>query len=205
VAGSAGSAFGSAAGSRVGAVNSRPQQGSAPSPAAASPASAAVEVPARDRHRQREALKIALQYPIAAGALFDDLELTEFTLPGHALVQQAIAAAGGCAAVRSADEFRDKVMAAAPDDRVRGMINELLVEPLQVRRTAKARDQVEQSYVETCMSSVRLTAVERRISLLRAQMLRAGAAGDPDAQAALFGQLQQYQQYVAHLKSRYGL
>jgi hypothetical protein len=36
-------------------------------------------------------------------------------------------------------------------------------------------------------------------------MLRAGAAGDPDAQASLFGQLQQYQQYAAHLKSRYGL
>jgi DNA primase len=169
------------------------------------PQASAVEVPARDRYRQREALKIALQYPGAAGALFDDLELNEFTLPAHALVWQAIAAAGGCSASRSADEFREKVMAAAADDRVRGMINELLVEPLQVRRTAKARDQVEQHYVETCMSSVRLSAVERRISLLRAQMLRAGAAGDPDAQASLFGQLQQYQQYAAQLKSRYGL
>jgi DNA primase len=169
------------------------------------PQAPAVEVPARDRYRQREALKIALQYPVAAGALFDDLELNEFTLPGHALVWQAIAAAGGCSAARSADEFREKVMAAAADDRVRGMINELLVEPLQVRRTVKARDQVEQHYVETCMSSVRLSAVERRISLLRAQMLRAGAAGDPDAQASLFGQLQQYQQYAAQLKSRYGL
>jgi DNA primase len=177
-----------------------------PSPGtAAIPATPAVEVPARDRYRQREALKVALQYPGAAGALFDDLELNEFTLPAHALVWQAIAAAGGCASARSADEFREKVMASAADDRVRGMINELLVEPLQVRRTAKTRDQVEQHYVETCMSSVRLSAVERRISLLRAQMLRAGAAGDPDAQAALFGQLQQYQQYAAQLKSRYGL
>ena len=180
------------------AVSSVPQQRFEPQAAAA-------EVPARDRFRQREALKIALQYPVAAGALFDDLELNEFTLPAHALVWQAIAAAGGCSAARSADEFREKVMAAAADDRVRGMINELLVEPLQVRRTAKARDQVEQHYVETCMSSVRLSAVERRISLLRAQMLRAGAAGDPDAQASLFGQLQQYQQYAAQLKSRYGL
>jgi DNA primase len=180
------------------AVSAGPQQ--RPEPQAS-----AVEVPARDRYRQREALKIALQYPGAAGALFDDLELNEFTLPAHGLVWQAIAAAGGCSASRSADEFREKVMAAAADDRVRGMINELLVEPLQVRRTAKARDQVEQHYVETCMSSVRLSAVERRISLLRAQMLRAGAAGDPDAQASLFGQLQQYQQYAAHLKSRYGL
>jgi DNA primase len=178
----------------------------APHPATPHPAaSPVVEVPPRDRYRQREALKIALQYPSAAGALFDDLELEEFTLPGHALVRQAIAAAGGCAAVRSAEEFREKVMAAAADDRVRGMIRELLVEPLQVRRSAKNRDQVEQHYVETCMSSVRLSAVERRISLLRAQMLRAGAAGDPDAQAALFARLQQYQQYAAQLKSRYGL
>ena len=173
--------------------------------AAAVPAAPAVEVPARDRFEQREALKIALQYPGAAGALFDDLELNEFTVPAHALIWQAIAASGGCAATRSAEEFREKVMASAADDRVRSMINELLVEPLRVRRTAKTRDQVEQSYVETCMSSVRYTSVERRISLLRAQMLRAGAAGDPDAQAALFGQLQQYQQYAAQLKSRYGL
>jgi uncharacterized protein (DUF2132 family) len=85
------------------------------------------------------------------------------------------------------------------------MINALLVEPLQVRRTPRTRDQVEQSYVETTMSSVRLSAVERRISLLRAQMLRAGASGEPEAQAALFGQLQQYQQYAAQLKARYGL
>ncbi|HTJ72850.1 MAG TPA: DNA primase [Actinospica sp.] len=187
---------------RATAAPAAQQQRPAAPPAAAAPA---VEVPARDRFRQREALKIALQYPTAAGALFDDLELDEFTLPGHALVWQAIAAAGGCAVVRASDDFREKVMASAADDRVRGMINELLVEPLQVRRTAKSRDQVEQHYVETCMSSVRLSAVERRISLLRAQMLRAGAAGDPDAQAALFGQLQQYQQYAATLKSRYGL
>ena len=165
----------------------------------------APEVSPRDRHRQREALKVALQYPVASGALFDDLELGEFTLPGHAVVQQTIAAAGGCAAAGSAEAFREKVMAAAPDDRVRGLINELLVEPLQVRRSPRTRDQVEQHYVETCMSSVRLSAVERRISLLRADMLRAGASGGPQAQARLFEQLQQYQQYAAQLKTRYGL
>jgi DNA primase len=175
------------------------------SPGSALSAAPVAEVPARDRHRQREALKVALQYPTAAGALFDDLEMDEFTLPAHAQVWQAIAAAGGCSAARSADLFRENVMAAAADDRVRGMINALLVEPLQVRRSPKTRDKVEQSYVETTMSSVRLSAVERRISLLRAQMLRAGASGEPEAQAVLFGQLQQYQQYAAQLKTRYGL
>ena len=186
---------------------SSPGAGSGPGSGPGRPPSAAPApvVPPRDRHRQREALKVALQYPVAAGALFDDLELDEFTLPGHALVSQAIAAAGGCAAARSAEVFREKVMASAADDRVRGMINELLVEPLQVRRSPRTRDQVEQSYVETCMSSVRLSAVERRISLLRAQMLRAGASGEPEAQTVLFGQLQQYQQYAAQLKTRYGL
>jgi len=188
---------------RAAASSRAPQQ--QPSPNGAPSAAPAAQVPPRDRHRQREALKVALQYPMAAGALFDDLELDEFTLPGHALVWQAIAAAGGCTAARSADVFREKAMAGAADDRVRGLINELLVEPLQVRRSPRNRDQVEQSYVETCMSSVRLSAVERRISLLRAQMLRAGASGDPQAQTVLFGQLQQYQQYAAQLKARYGL
>ena len=148
---------------------------------------------------------MALQYPTQAGGYFDDLELEEFTLPAHALVWQAIAAAGGCAAARTAEAFRDKVIEAAADDRLRNFINELLVEPLQVRRSPRNRDQVEQAYVESCMSSVRLSAVERRISALRAEMLRAGAAGGEQAQAPLFGKLQEYQQYAAHLKSRYGL
>jgi hypothetical protein len=74
-----------------------------------------------------------------------------------------------------------------------------------VRRSPRNRDQVEQTYVESCMSSVRLSAVERRISALRAEMLRAGASGGEQAQAPLFGKLQEYQQYAAHLKSRYGL
>ena len=187
------------------AASSRAPQQRQASPGAALSAAPVVEVPPRDRHRQREALKVALQYPTAAGALFDDLEMDEFTLPAHAQVWQAIAAAGGCSAARSADLFRENVMAAAADDRVRGMINALLVEPLQVRRSPRTRDKVEQSYVETTMSSVRLSAVERRISLLRAQMLRAGASGEPEAQAVLFGQLQQYQQYAAQLKTRYGL
>jgi DNA primase len=163
------------------------------------------EVSPRERHRQREALKVALQYPTSAGALFDDLELEEFTVPAHALVWQAIAAAGGCAAARSAEAFRDKVIEVAGDDRLRNFINELLVEPLQVRRNPRNREQVEQSYVETSMSAVRLSAVERRISALRAEMLRAGAAGGEQAQAPLFGRLQEYQQYAAHLKARYGL
>ena len=173
----------------------------------AAPSSAAptIDVPPRDRLRQREALKVALQYPTAAGALFDDLELDEFSVPAHALVWQAIAGAGGCAATRSADTFREKVMASAADDRVRGLIHELLVEPLEVRRTAKTRDNVEQHYVETCMSSVRLSTVQRRMSLLRAEMLRAGASGEAQAQSRLSEQLQQYQQYAAQLKSRYGL
>ena len=178
-----------------------PSSPSAPLP---SPSPAAA-VPPRDRHRQREALKVALQYPVAAGALFDDLELDEFTVPAHALIWQAIAGAGGCAVARSADAFREKVMAAAADDRVRGLINELLVEPLEVRRSPKTRDNVEQHYVETCMSSVRLSTVQRRMSLLRAEMMRAGASGGAQAQARLSEQLQQYQQYAAQLKTRYGL
>ena len=176
-------------------------------PAAAAPQPPLVplvsEVPPRDRYRQREALKVALQYPISAGAFFDDLELEEFTLPVHALVWRAIAAAGGCAAARSAEAFRDKVNEAAADDRLRNFINELLVEPLQVRRNPRQPDKVEQSYVETCMSSVRLSAVQRRITALQSELLRAGAVGA--AQAPLSDKLQEYQQYASHLKSRYGL
>ena len=159
----------------------------------------------RERDRQREALKVALQYPVATGALFDDLELSEFSVPEYAQIWQAIAAAGGCASARSPETFREKVIAAAADDRVRRLINELLVDRLRVRTNAKNRDQVDKHYVETQVSAVRLGTAERRIASLRAEMLRAVAAGDMQAHANLSNQLQQYQQYAAQLKDRYGL
>jgi DNA primase len=166
---------------------------------------AAPAVPPRDRLRQREALQVALQYPKSAGTIFDDLEPSEFTVPEFAIVRLAIAAAGGCAATASPEVFREQVMAAAPDDRIRGLINQLLVEPLQMRRTTKSQDKIEQTYVETKMSAVRLSAVERAISLLRAEMLRAGASGGEQAQVPLLQRLQEYQQYAAQLKARYSL
>jgi DNA primase len=159
----------------------------------------------QDRYRQREALKVALQHPTAAGALFDDLELDEFTVPEYALVRQTITAAGGCASARSADLFRDQVMTVAGDDRLRNLINELLVERLYVRSSTKSRDQVEQHYVETQVSSVRLSTVERRITQLGADMLRTGAAEGEQAQALAVNQLREYRLYAAHLKTRYGL
>jgi DNA primase len=163
------------------------------------------QISQRERDRQREALKVALQYPVATGALFDDLELSEFSVPEYAQIWQAIAAAGGCASARSPETFREKVIAAAADDRVRRLINELLVDRLRVRTNAKTRDQVDKHYVETQVSAVRLGTAERRIASLRAEMLRAVASGDMQAHANLSTQLQQYQQYAAQLKSRYGL
>ena len=168
-------------------------------------APAAPVVPPRERLRQREALQVALQYPKSAGAIFDDLEPSEFTVPEFATVRLTIAAAGGCAATTSPEIFRERVMAAAPDDRIRGLINQLLVEPLQMRRSNKSHDQIDQAYVETKMSAVRLSAVERAISLLRAEMLRAGASGGEQAQVPLLQRLQEYQQYAAQLKARYSL
>ena len=175
------------------------------SPAGESSSPAPVAVPPRERLRQREALQVALQYPKSAGAIFDDLEPSEFTVPEFATVRLTIAAAGGCAATTAPDVFRERVMAAAPDDRIRGLINQLLVEPLQMRRSNKSHDQIEQTYVETKMSAVRLSAVERAISLLRAEMLRAGASGGEQAQVPLLQRLQEYQQYAAQLKARYSL
>jgi DNA primase len=180
----------------------------AASPAGAFPAPAAPAAPAvppRERLRQREALQVALQYPKSAGAIFDDLEPSEFTVPEFATVRLTIAAAGGCAATTSPEFFRERVMASAPDDRIRGLINQLLVEPLQMRRNNKSHDQIDQGYVETKMSAVRLSAVERAISLLRAEMLRAGASGGEQAQVPLLQRLQEYQQYAAQLKARYSL
>jgi hypothetical protein len=96
-------------------------------------------------------------------------------------------------------------MTAAQNDRLRNLINELLVERLHTRTKAKSRDHVEKQYVETQVSSVRLDTVQRKIAQLSADMLRTGAAEGAQAQALAVNQLREYRLYAEHLRARYGL
>ena len=85
---------------------------------------------------EREALKLAVQWPALCGPEFDALGPAAFTVPVHGAVAGLIA---GCGGVVSAGRARDWVAAlldAAPDDRARSFVTELAVEALQVAGAA---------------------------------------------------------------------
>ena len=82
-------------------------------------------------HRQREALKAALQVPAIAGPGYDELPEQAFTHPAYVQVHRAIQVAGGVCGGREGPAWLDAVVAeCAPE--VRGLVSELAVEPLEL-------------------------------------------------------------------------
>jgi DNA primase len=135
-----------------------------------------LDPPAR---RQREALKLALQYPKLVGAAFDGLGTEEFTTPAYVAVHAAIAAAGGVAAAADPLQWLDAVIAAAPDDALRTLINRLAVEPLLLRENAKGGQSVDTRYANQLITRIWIDAVERRRAATHSRLQRL----DPTAQA----------------------
>jgi DNA primase len=142
------------------------------------PRSPATESADPSGRRQREALKLAIQYPKLAGAVFDGLEPEEFTTADYAAVRAAIAAAGGVSAAVDPARWVGEVAAAAVDDSVRVLINRLAVEQPMVREQARGRQAVDARYVTAVLTRVRIDAVERHEALVRSQLQRL----DPDKQ-----------------------
>jgi DNA primase len=129
--------------------------------------------------RQREALKLALQYPKVVGAAFDGLGPEEFTSPAYAAVHATIVTAGGVAAAADPLQWLGNVIAAAPDDAVRTLINRLAVEPPMVRENAKGGQTVDARYATELITRIWIDAVERRRAATHSRLQRL----DPTAQA----------------------
>ncbi|HZU58987.1 MAG TPA: DNA primase [Actinocrinis sp.] len=129
--------------------------------------------------RQREALKLALQYPKLAGGAFDGLGPEEFTSPAYAAVHAAIVAAGGASAALDPMQWLSNVIAAASDDAVRTLINRLAVEPLMLRENAKGGQSVDARYATELITRIWIDAVEQRRAATLSRLQRL----DPVAQA----------------------
>ncbi|MEU6170358.1 DNA primase [Streptantibioticus parmotrematis] len=142
-------------------------------------------------HRvERELLKLALQYPQLVAPAFDAYGEDEFTGPPYAAVRRAIGDAGGV--TQADDAYLTRVRDLAPDDAVRAMITELAVEPVM----HKAPD----LYAGQVLVEVRLYAVKRRESELRADFARLGPRPDPAKAAAVQSELWALQQYGQRLR-----
>jgi DNA primase len=145
--------------------------------------------------REREALKLALQYPKLAGADFDDLEADEFTLPAYEAVRIAVAAAGGVSAADDPSRWIGEVAAAASDDTVRALINRLAVEPPMLRELARGKQAVDARYVTVVLTGVRAAAVERHEADVRSRLQRLDPKSEPAQYLAAFTELNELVRY----------
>ncbi len=134
-------------------------------------------------HRvEREALKLAVQWSGLTGPEFDALGAAAFTLPAHAVVFELIASCGGVATAGRARDWAAALLAAAPDDVVRGFVRELAVEPVMP-------DEPDEKYADAVLARVGELAAGRQIAAIKARLQRMNPEEDQAAYNKMFGDL----------------
>ncbi|MBX5447749.1 MAG: DNA primase [Acidothermus cellulolyticus] len=178
--GSAADPRGTASGPRGTASGPRPPEaGPAADPAAApDPRDPALQV-------EREALKLALQRPALLGPAFDALDAAAFRSPAYAEVRDAIEKAGGTATTAGGDGWVAAVLDAAPDDRIRRLVRELLVEPPFVDGEPDVR------YAAAQVARLRVRLLDREIAELKSRLQRINPVEQPTEHTRLFAELVQ--------------
>lgn len=129
-------------------------------------------------HVEREALKCALQLPVAAADTYAMVEEQAYTHPTAQAVHAAITGAGGPSADVDGLAWIDAVLDAARDDEVRRLVRELAVDPLPADAGQDAR------YAVGVVSRLLELDASRRITDLKGRLQRM----DPTTQAEDYAQ-----------------
>ena len=132
---------------------------------------------------EREALKLAVQWPALCGPEFDALGAAAFTVPVHGAVFGLIAGCGGVVSAGRARDWVAAVLDAAPDDRARAFVTELAVEALAVA------GEPDEKYADVVLARVGELAVGREIAAVKARLQRTNPTGDQAAYNKMFGDL----------------
>jgi len=132
---------------------------------------------------EREALKLAVQWPGLTGPEFDALGGAAFGVPAHAAVFGLIAACGGVGTAGRARDWASALLEAAPDDRARAFVTELAVEPLQVA------GEPDEKYADVILARVGELSVGREIAAIKARLQRMNPEEDQAGYGRMFGDL----------------
>jgi len=135
---------------------------------------------------EREALKLAVQWPALCGPEFDSLGAAAFSVPVHGAVAQLVARCGGVVTAGRARDWVAALIDAAADDRARSFVTELAVEPLQVGGRAAEPDE---KYADVVLARVGELAVGRQIAAVKARLQRTNPVEDQAAYNKMFGDL----------------
>jgi DNA primase len=132
---------------------------------------------------EREALKLAVQWPALTGPEFDSLGAVAFRAPAHAAVFRLIAACGGVGTAGRARDWAAALLEAAPDDQVRAFVTELAAEQLQVA------GELDEKYADKILARVGELAVGREVAGIKARLQRMNPEEDQAAYGRMFGDL----------------
>jgi DNA primase len=148
---------------------------------------------------EREALKLAVQRPALCGPAFDALGAETFTAPVHAAVFGLIAECGGAGRASGGREWAERLREAAPDDRVRGFVTSLAVEPLRVPRSDGEADA---RYADAVLARVEELSVSREIAAIKSRLQRLSPVDATAAYNRMFGDLVSLEQRRKGLADR---
>ncbi|AWB85116.1 DNA primase [Corynebacterium liangguodongii] len=129
---------------------------------------------------QREALKIALQYPGLAGDYFDGINPDAFTNPAYRQVRDAMTKAGGAAAASEGPRWIAAVAGEMLDVAGRNAVSQLAVENINIRP-----EDLEQ-YADSVLSRLQEARVGDQIAQLKAQLRRMRPSDDEETYNAMF-------------------
>jgi DNA primase len=132
---------------------------------------------------EREALKLAVQWPGLTGPEFDALGVAAFSAPVHAAIAGLVAGCGGTGAAGRARDWITALLDAAPDDRARSFVRELATEPLQVSSDP------DEKYADVILARVGELAVGREIAGVKAKLQRMNPEEDSAGYGRIFGEL----------------
>jgi DNA primase len=132
---------------------------------------------------EREAIKLAVQWPAITGPEFDALGAAAFSVPSHAAVFGLVAACGGVGTAGRARDWVEALLNAAADDRARSFVTELAVEPLQMSA------EPDEKYADVVLARVGELAVGRQIAAIKARLQRMNPEEDQAAYGRTFGEL----------------
>jgi DNA primase len=132
---------------------------------------------------EREALKLAVQWPALTGPEFDALGAAAFSVPAHAAVFGLIAGTGGVGSAGRARDWASALLEAAADDRVRAFVTELAVEQVQVA------GEPDEKYADVILARVGELSVGREIAAIKAKLQRMNPEEDQAGYGRMFGEL----------------
>jgi DNA primase len=124
---------------------------------------------------EREALKLAVQRPALCGPAFDAVGAESFSAPVHASVFSLIAHCGGAGSAAGGREWAERLLAAAPDDRARGFVTRLAVEPL---RAPRSDGEADARYADAVLARVEELSVSREIAVIKSRLQRLSPVED---------------------------